>query len=73
MSMIELTKARLESGLSRNGGYNSRQIVALGEDMRDRGWRKRLLHSYVKKEDFEKFLALKDASKHSNYKQMRLF
>ncbi len=73
MCMVELTKAKLDSGLSRNGSLNNRQIEALGECVHVRGWRRRLLHSYVKKEQFEKFLALKDTHLRGHPKQMRLF
>ena len=70
---ITLTKRLIESGLSRNGGYSARQVEALGEDLTHKGWKKRLIGLIVEKEDYDKFLALKDLSKRENYKQMRLF
>jgi len=56
-----LTKEIFDSGLSSNGGYNSKQLKTLGVDIRfNKGWKWRIIGSDIPKKAIDKFLELKD-------------
>ena len=56
-----LTKELIHAGMSTNGGWNTLQVIILGESMRYKGWLGRLLGKNVPDEDYYKFLEFKDA------------
>lgn len=57
--MITLNKKILDKGKCGTGGFKATQLDALGE-VRSRGWYKRLLGKKVTKEQYKKFLSLRD-------------
>ena len=59
--MTTLTKDNLARGMSSRGGWSRKQIASLGENQTVAGWRGRLRGKQVPLEDYERFLALKDA------------
>jgi hypothetical protein len=61
-SQIILTHELIESGQSRVGGWSAAQLLLLGIQWPPRqGWKRRLVGTQIKRSDFQKFLALKDA------------
>ena len=63
--MVKVTKELLEQGLSRNGAWSRKQLVALGVPIRKRfklikGWKDRLIGSEITEQQKTRFLELKD-------------
>jgi len=58
---VTITKADLDAGLSERGGWSDRQIACLGENKRDRGWRKRLIGKVITRGQLRRFLSLRNA------------
>jgi len=57
-----ITDHILLQGMSRNGGYNSRQLKLLGtHTKKNKGWKRRLIGTSVPDENVKMFIALKDA------------
>lgn len=57
---IQLTKEHIDAGISSNNGWNTLQVRALGEDLKKKGWRRRLIGSWVDGDAYLEFLRLKD-------------
>ena len=63
--MIRVTTELLEQGLSRNGAWSRKQLIALGVPVRRRfklikGWKDRLIGSEITEQAKNLFLELKD-------------
>ncbi len=64
--MVTVTQELLEQGLSVNGAWSRKQLVAIGVPVRKRfklikGWKDRLIGSVITEQQKTRFLALKDA------------
>ncbi len=59
--MVTITRELLEQGLSRNGALNARQVLALGDNITQSGWRWRLMGKSITEQQETRFLELKDA------------
>lgn len=57
---MRITREIFEQGKSLNGGYNKKQLTALGEGNQDKGWFQRILTNDYTKEQIDLFLSLKD-------------
>lgn len=58
---MKITQAILNKGKSSNNGWSYRQISLLGENQKNRGWKKRIIGKNVPRYQVEQFLELKDA------------
>ncbi len=61
VSDVTLTENHLQMGISKQNGFSRNQIAALGDTMDKKGWRRRLIGKIVTADQFNKFLALKNA------------
>ncbi len=64
--MVTVTNSLLEQGISSNGAWSRKQLVALGVPIRKRfkltkGWKDRLIGSEITEQQKMRFLELKDA------------
>lgn len=62
--MVKVTKELLEQGRSSRGAWSNRQLRALGLKKGfnfNKGWKYKLIGSWVTEDQVERFLALKDA------------
>ena len=57
---MKLTREILLKGKSSNGGWNTEQIAALGDDIKVRGWKGRLIDKEIPDIKVKAFLDLKD-------------
>jgi len=59
--MLRITEQLLKDGMSDNGSWNSKQLKALGIDIRfNSGWRRRAIGQPITQEQANRFLALKN-------------
>ena len=57
-----ITQEILLQGMSRNGGYNTRQLYFLGtHTKKNKGWKKRLIGTSVPDQNVKMFISLKDS------------
>lgn len=57
---VRLTNDMIEAGRSRNGGWSTAQLRALGVNGFRPKWKRNLIGSEVDKEAYERFLSLRD-------------
>ena len=72
--MVTITEELLEEGLSRKGGWNKKQLQALGvkDFLQEPGWKKRLIGAVVTEEQKNEFLRLKNAHLDQKRKDLHL-
>jgi hypothetical protein len=58
---VILTHESLKAGESIRGAFNGYQVRLLGDNMKFRGWRQRLIGKYVPDDVYQKFLSAKDS------------
>jgi hypothetical protein len=58
--MIVLTNEILKQGLSKNGGYNRKQLDLFGIEGFPQGWKRNLIGQSFSAELIEQFIALRD-------------
>lgn len=61
LATVVLTRAMIEAGRSRRGGFNGHQLRVFGFNGFERRWKKRLTGRLVPLSQYEAFLALKDS------------
>jgi len=66
-SMIELEYWMIRRGMSSHGGWNAQQLATIGVPWPPmKGWIRRVAGTKVRREDYERFLAMKDAHIHGH-------
>lgn len=61
MTLLTITGEMIDNGKSSKGGYSKKQMELLGEDIKVKGWKKRIIGKSITEENFNLFLSLKDA------------